>query len=157
MKPDLSLFLDNVRSVHNVGSIFRTADAAGVAKIYCAGVTPTPVDRFGRIRKDFAKTALGSERDLGWEQIADSESFLQGKKEEGVEIVVLEQTPTSRPYTQATLSRPTIVVVGNEVDGVRQSIIELADSCIDIPMRGVKESLNVSVATGIVLYQLLTP
>ncbi|MES2953773.1 MAG: TrmH family RNA methyltransferase [Patescibacteria group bacterium] len=155
MKPELSLFLDNIRSVHNVGSIFRTADAVGISRIYCAGVTPTPVDRFGRTRKDFAKTALGSEKELPWEHVSDAELFLRGKKNEGVEVFVLEQTPKSHPYTEAKLSRPTILVLGNEVDGVSQQLVELADECLVIPMRGMKESLNVSVAAGIVVYHLL--
>lgn len=152
----LFLVLDNVRSVHNVGTIFRTADAVGVEKIFCVGITPTPIDRFGRKRRDFAKSALGSEETVAWESTNDGAELLLRLKKEGSQIVVLEQSLQAVHYTKLSSKElPTVLVVGNEVEGVSPEMLALADIVADIPMKGQKESLNVAVATGIALYRFL--
>lgn len=118
------------------------------------GCTPAPIDRFGRACPGIAKTALGAERIVPWEQCTDTESLLQHLKHEGVRVVALEQHDRSVPYTSLTPHTPIALVVGEEVHGIPEHILELCDAIIDIPMRGAKESLNVSVATGIALYRL---
>ncbi len=153
------LLLDNIRSVHNVGSIFRTAETLGISKIYCVGTTPTPHDRFGNKRPDFAKVALGAENTIPWEHVEEGVSILNKLKKAGAKIVALEQSPRSLDYKQISLASSSknkvVILLGNEVEGVSQSVLELADVIAEIPMRGQKESLNVSVSAGIFLYRLL--
>ncbi len=155
MVKSLTLVLDNIRSAHNVGAIFRTADAAGVEKIYLIGTTPAPIDRFGRTRPDIQKTALGAEKSVAWEHVSNTEPFLKQLKKEGVTILALEQHEKSKDYKKIKLKGATALIVGNEVEGIPESILKKADHIIEIPMRGKKESLNVSVATGIALFRLL--
>lgn len=155
--------LDNVRSVHNVGSIFRTADAVGAEKIYCCGITPGPLDRFGAIRADFAKVALGAERSVSWEKSGDTTATIERLKSDGWQIFAVEQSKKSIPYYEAVeRERPDpagtlkiALILGAEVDGVSPKILALVDSILEIPMRGQKESLNVAVAFGIVAYGLM--
>jgi 23S rRNA (guanosine2251-2'-O)-methyltransferase len=145
--------LDNIRSVHNVGSIFRTADGAGVEKIYCCGTTPTPLDAFGRVRKDFSKVSLGAEHSVAWEYCASTARTLAKIKKEGFSIVAIEQSPKAVSLAKAKLPRGKVCLVfGNEVEGVSPAILKRADRIVEIPMRGKKESLNVSVAFGIAAY-----
>ncbi len=152
---EIVLVIDNVRSAHNVGSMFRTADAAGVTKIYCIGYTPTPLDRFKRPQKDIAKTALGAEQTLPWEHYDHIGDVIQALKHDGVTIVALEQTKNAIDYrTLLHHGDKVALVVGNEVGGISEGTLALCDHHIEIPMRGTKESLNVSVATGIALYAL---
>ncbi len=151
---DVRVLLCDVRSVHNVGALFRTAEGAGVTEVLLAGYTPTPVDRFGRTRADVAKAALGAETLVPWRQVVDAYAELQQLKEEGFEIVVLEQTSRSIPYTAFIPRRPLLLVVGNEITGVPQEICEIAHTCIEIPMSGAKESLNVTTASGIALFYI---
>ncbi len=151
---DIAVLLYNVRSAHNVGAILRTADAAGVKEVILTGYTPAPLDRFGRARKDIAKAALGAENFVSWQSITDAVEYICAAQKDGVEIVVLEQAPSSIPYTEYRPTSDILLVVGNEIDGVPQEIIDVADVCIEIPMSGTKESLNVSVATGIALFAL---
>jgi len=143
--------------VENTGSIFRTADCLGVSHIILVGTTPAPIDRFGRKRKDFAKVALGAEESVSYEVVKSVSSKIQGLKKDGHKIIALEQHPRSKKVS--TWQVDTLVkfalVVGNEVDGVSQEVLKLTDEIIEIPMQGKKESLNVSVATGIALYELL--
>lgn len=152
--------LYDVRSVHNVGSIFRTADGAGFEKLYLCGITPAPVDRFKKIRPDFAKVALGAEKNVAWESVPDIGALIGNLKKEGWEIVALEQSKKSIPYYSAgdALKRGegvrVALVVGNEVGGISPAILKLADAALEIPMLGKKESLNVSVAFGIAAYRL---
>ena len=146
------VILHNIRSAHNVGSIFRTADAAGVSKIYLAGVTPTPIDRFGRTRKDIGKVALGAEQSMYWEHVSDTVPLLQRLKGEGVQIVAVEQAPSAISYREFEPRCPTGFVFGNEVEGISEEIVRHSDAVVAIPMRGSKESLNVSVAAGIILF-----
>jgi tRNA G18 (ribose-2'-O)-methylase SpoU len=151
--------LHDVRSVHNVGSIFRTADGAGLEKLYLCGITPTPVDRFKKIRPDFAKVALGAEKSVAWEFIENIGTFIKKLKKEGWTILVLEQSKKSIPYYLATdvfwndRHQKAALVVGNEVGGIPPVILKLADAILEIPMLGEKESLNVSVAFGIAAYR----
>ncbi len=157
----IAVFLDNVRSVHNVGSIFRTADGAGVERIYTGGVTPGPFDRFGAVRPDFAKVALGAERMVVWERAVDMLGTVDRLRREGWFILALEQSERSVPYTEASAlirragSDKILLILGSETEGVAVSLLEAADASIEIPMRGSKESLNVAVAFGIVVYSLI--
>ena len=154
-RPDIRLILDNIRSVHNVGSIFRTAETLGVTKIYCVGTTPVPVDRFGRQRGDFAKVALGAEDMVAWEHPKNLTTLIRNLKKEGFKIVVLEQAERSVDYKKIRRRQKMLVVLGNEVEGVSRTFLDLADEIAEIPMRGRKESLNVSVAAGIFLFRIL--
>ncbi len=152
---DVVLILDNIRSVHNVGSIFRTAETAGVAKIYCIGTTPVPLDRFGQKRKDFAKVALGAEDLVPWEYVEVGEILIKKLKKADYDIVALEQDAKSVNFRKLKVGKKVALIVGNEVGGVAKSLLKLADEIAEIPMQGKKESLNVSVATGIILFEIL--
>ena len=152
---DIYLLLHNIRSVYNVGSIFRTSDAISIKKIYISGCTPAPIDRFGRKRKDFAKVSLGAENTVHWENISDINIFLKKVKEDGIKIFGLEQDEHSIDYRKAKLNKKNLIILGNEVNGIDRGILNICDSILEIPMLGNKESLNVSVATGILLYSLL--
>lgn len=149
---ETAVILHNIRSAHNVGSIFRTADAAGVKKIYLTGYTPTPVDRFGRVQKEIAKTALGAEKYIEWEykkEIGSVIQKLQGKK---CSVVAVEQAPHSKSFQVFKPVKNTVFVFGNEVRGLSKQVLEKCDEIIEIPMRGKKESLNVAVSAGIILF-----
>lgn len=148
------LLLDDIRSVHNVGSIFRTAETLGVSKIYCASTTPVPIDRFGRKRKDFAKVALGAEDMIAWEHVASAVSLVRKAKEDGFEIIALEQAKNSVDYKKVKASKKSLVVLGGEVEGVSKDLLKLADVVAEIALFGKKESLNVSVAAGIALFRM---
>jgi tRNA G18 (ribose-2'-O)-methylase SpoU len=148
------VLLHDIRSTHNVGSIFRTSDAIGVEKVYISGYTPTPVDRFNRPRKDIAKVALGGEKSIPWEYITNPLTFIKKCKKEGMEIVVLEQGVRSVDYKKFKQKGPILFIVGNEVDGVEGHLLDLADTIVEISINGDKESLNVSVAFGVALYRI---
>ena len=152
---EIFLILHNIRSVHNVGSIFRTAEAAGVSKIYLTGYTPAPIDRFGRARKDLAKVALAAEKIVPWQKANDISLEINKLKNEGFEIVALEQAKNSIDYRKFRPRFPLALILGNEVSGIPKSILKKCDAVIEIPMKGQKESLNVSVAAGIALFRLL--
>lgn len=152
---EIVVVLDNIRSTHNVGSIFRTGDAAGVSKIYLVGTTPTPVDRFNRPRKDVAKTALGAEKTVAWEYVKTIGSLLKNLKKEGFYIVAVEQAENSIDYKKVKTGDKIAIIMGNEVDGVDKKVLDQCDCVAEIPMKGGKESLNVSVATGIALFRIL--
>lgn len=152
------VILPNIRSVHNVGSIFRTADAAGIQKIYLVGVTPDPIDRFGRDRTDIAKVALGAEKTVTWEHTETLDEVVKKLKELGYYIVALEQDDKSIDYKEITLpadKQHFAFIVGEETKGLSAEELSLADIIAEIPMRGEKESLNVSVATGVALFRIL--
>jgi len=151
----ITLILHNVRSVHNVGSIFRTADAAGAEHIYLTGYTPTPLDRFGQERSDFHKAALGAEKSVSWSQETDLGALLGQLKQGGYQLLALEQSPLSVDYKSVALREKTALILGEERYGITEDILEKCDTIIEIPMHGEKESLNVSVAAGIALYRLL--
>ena len=172
------IVLDNIRSLFNVGSIFRTADAVGAEKIYLCGITPTPEDRFGRIRPQLAKVSLGAEKTVEWDASASSAratlKLLDKLKKEGFNIFAVEQDKKSIPYyklrpfdlAQGKNKNKNVFIFGNEVDGISKNVLKKADKILEIPMRGAmvrqvhhprcshrgKESLNVSVSAGIVMF-----
>jgi 23S rRNA (guanosine2251-2'-O)-methyltransferase len=146
------VILHNIRSAHNVGSIFRTADAAGVARILLSGYTPTPLDRFGRPQKEVAKTALGAERTVPWEYFKTVNAALKHARAAGFTIVGVELDDRAIDFRAFRRSGATAFVFGNEVRGLSPALRTACDTLIQIPMRGTKESLNVSVAAGIILF-----
>jgi tRNA G18 (ribose-2'-O)-methylase SpoU len=155
MKKEIYIILHNIRSAQNVGSIFRTADACGVSKIFLGGYSPLPIDRFGRERKDISKSSLGAEKTVAWEKYEDAGELIEKLKKEGVEIVSVEQDKKSVDYKNFKPIKNTAFVFGNEVGGVEKELLEISDKIIEIPMLGEKESLNVSVSAGIVLFRVL--
>jgi 23S rRNA (guanosine2251-2'-O)-methyltransferase len=150
------LILDNIRSVENTASIFRTADGLVVGKIYLIGTTPAPLDRFGRPRADFAKVSLGAEQTVEWEYQKDIAPVLESLKDEDFSIIALEQD--ARAENMKGFKAPSLfaLILGNEVDGVSKDALDASDSIVEIKMKGQKESLNVSVAAGIALFELLS-
>jgi tRNA G18 (ribose-2'-O)-methylase SpoU len=155
MKKQVYIVLDNIRSNHNVGSIFRTADALGVSKIYLCGTTPKPLDRFERPVGEIAKTALGAEKSIPWEYSKTTSGVIKKLKKSGVEIIAIEQSKNSVDYKKVKIKNNVAFVLGNEVDGVNKNILKLCDIVAEIPMKGGKESLNVSVACGVALFRIL--
>lgn len=166
------LILHNIRSAFNVGSIFRTADAAGVSKIYLCGITPTPNGEKSKIKNQIsklqfknqnfgaaqkiAKVALGAERVMPWECAAQTWRILKKLKREGYVILALEQHPKSKNLFKYIVRHNKVaLVLGQEVKGLSPAILKYADEILEIPMYGHKESLNVAVATGIALYSLI--
>ena len=158
------VILHNIRSLHNVGSIFRTADAAGIEKIYLGGITPAPIDRFGKYRPQLTKVSLGAEKYVAWEKIGSTVRLIDKLKNPptggGYKIFAIEQSKKSIPYYCIRRSSDTIVnkivlVLGNEIKGLPTSILKRADKILEIPMKGRKESLNVAVAFGVVAFSLI--
>lgn len=154
-KCEIYLVLDNVRSVHNVGSIFRTADCLGVTEIILIGVTPAPIDRFGRARGDFAKVSLGAEKTLSWRTFVTLAEAVKFLKSIGVQIITVEQSKDAVDYKKVKPQFPVGFIFGNEVDGLSPNTLRQADIVAEIPMLGSKESLNVGVAVGIALSRIL--
>ncbi|MEK9179846.1 MAG: RNA methyltransferase [Patescibacteria group bacterium] len=157
---DIAVILHNIRSLHNVGSIFRTADAAGVKKIYLCGITPMPLDRFGKLRPQFAKVAMGAEKYVEWEQARGTASVIKKLRADGFKIFAVEQSKKSIPYSRFRGIRMRsqfriALILGHERRGLPPSILKFADEILEIPMRGSKESLNVSVAFGVVIFHLI--
>ncbi|MDH7514594.1 MAG: RNA methyltransferase [Bacteroidota bacterium] len=144
----ITLVADNVRSLYNVGSLFRTCDGALVEKLYLCGFTPHPP------RKEISKTALGAEDSVPWEYVWDIAEALSFLKKQGKTIAALEHTDRSIPvFDLAASAFPLVIVVGNEVVGVSARALEHCDMAIEIPMYGMKQSLNVAVAAGVALYE----
>lgn len=154
----LVLIIHNVRSAHNVGSMFRTADGAGVDKIILTGFTPHPPKKgavyLTAAEKELKKTALGAEASMPWKKARSFSSAVKDLKKDGFEIVALEQHERSIPYDRYRPKGRVALVVGNEVEGVDTRALTLCDTVIEIPMRGAKNSLNVSVSAGIALYRI---
>ncbi|HEY4480070.1 MAG TPA: TrmH family RNA methyltransferase [Candidatus Paceibacterota bacterium] len=154
-KSQTIIILNNIRSSENVGSIFRTCDAAGVSKIILCGYTPAPVDRFGRENKGLTKASLGAEKFLEWEREESLKVASEKLKEEGFKIVGVEQDKDAITYTKIR-GREKLYnlafVFGNETEGLSKKDLKLCDLVAEIPMRGKKESLNVAVAAGIILF-----
>lgn len=154
------VILDSIRSAHNVGSIFRTSDGAGVQKIYLCGPTPDPIDRFGRTQNEIMKTSLGACESIPWEHIGTIDNRATEEvgalctelKKDGFTIVVVEQAPGSVDLYDFQVPDKVAYIFGTEVEGVQQTLIDIADVVLELPMAGVKESLNVSVTAGIVLF-----
>lgn len=159
----LILILDNLRSSANVGSILRTADSAGVERVICCGSTPYPRLQndtrdpvvINRNMREISKTALGAESSVAVEYISDTAEAIRHVRDANMTIYALEQTENASNLLHETPILPAVLIVGNEVNGVRNSVIELCDKVLEIPQLGSKESLNVSVATGIAVYKLL--
>ena len=152
-----TVWLHNIRSVHNVGSMFRTADAIGVDHIYLSGYTPLPIDRFGRNRSDMNKIALGAEQSISWSQLLDIPQDIVELKNKGAVLVCVEQDKRSvdiNDYELPENSSEVILAMGEETQGFTAEILDLADTIVEIPMRGDKESLNVSVAFGVAGYSV---
>ncbi|MBF0571893.1 MAG: RNA methyltransferase [Candidatus Omnitrophica bacterium] len=147
-KLPLCAVLNNIRSLHNVGTIFRTADGAGVEKIWLCGITGYPP------QGGIAKTALGAENHVPWEYREDTLGLLKDLKNKGYQIVLLEQMQGSVCYDVFKTKSRVCLVVGNEVDGITEALQSLSDAAIEIEMDGIKNSLNVAVAFGIAVYQL---
>jgi tRNA G18 (ribose-2'-O)-methylase SpoU len=149
--------LDNLRSVFNVGSIFRTANAVGVDMIYLCGTTPTPLDKKGLRRKDFAKVALGAEDTVKWEYKETTKSVIEELLSEGHYVIALEQDEKSVDYNEVSIKGKENVtfVIGHEVDGITNDVRELCNVIAEIPMLGTKESLNVTIAFGVGVYRIL--
>ena len=140
--------LNNIRSLYNVGSIFRTADGAGFEKLYLCGVTGIPPD------SKISKTALGAEKSVPWEYFRDALDCLRQLKAQGYQIILLEQTVESIPYQELIPQAPAALVLGNEITGVSEELLRLSDTAVEIDMAGLKNSLNVTVAFGVVAYHM---
>lgn len=149
------VILDSIRSAHNVGSIFRTSDGAGVAHIYVCGYTPAPLDRFGRVVAEIKKTSLGASETVPWTAVPDSgiTDLIAELKAKEFKLVAVEQASESIALQDFIVPKKVAYVLGNEIDGVSKAWLEAADTILEIPMRGMKESLNVSVCAGIVLFR----
>ena len=145
------LVAHNIRSLWNVGSLFRTCDAMQVEKLYLTGYTGQPP------RKEITKTALGAEEFVAWEHFDDPLPLVEDLRKEGWHVVSLEQTERSIPLAAFQPRYPLCLILGNEIAGVREDLLALSDAVIQIPMLGKKESLNVAVASGIALYTLRYP
>lgn len=142
--------LDNIRSLYNVGSMFRTADGARLAKLYLTGYTPRPP------RREIEKTALGATATVPWEYVRNPLDAVEALRRSGVRICVLEHT--DRSVVHYRLSRtdlPLCIVVGNEITGVSAELLAVADCAVEIPMYGMKQSLNAAVAFGIAVFELV--
>lgn len=141
--------VENVRSLYNVGTIFRTADGAGISRVHLAGITGKPPHR------EIRKVALGAEEHVPWQHHTDALGLVRELKGRGVQIVVLETTAASVPYDQASYQFPLCLVVGNEYEGVSEKVLREADLIVSIPMSGIKVSLNVGVAFGVAAYEIV--
>lgn len=142
------LVLDNIRSHHNVGALFRTADAFKIEKILLIGITPKPPHR------EINKSALGATESVSWEYVDSCSAAIEMLQTEGYTIIALEQTQNSKAFEVIQSSDKIALVVGNEVDGVSDEFIHAAKHCVEIPQEGTKHSLNVSVAGGIALWEV---
>ncbi|GIR60084.1 MAG: tRNA/rRNA methyltransferase [Crocinitomicaceae bacterium] len=148
-KDPIVVLLDNVRSLHNVGSVFRTCDAMAVEKLYLGGITAKPPHR------EIQKTAIGATESVKWEYVENAESVVLKYKNLGYKIIAVEQTVNSTDLTKYKWNdEKTMIIFGNEVNGVQQNIIDMADLSIEIPQWGTKHSLNISVSAGIILWDL---
>lgn len=147
-KIPLVMVLDNVRSLHNIGSIFRTADAFRVKHIYLCGITATPP------HAEIHKTALGAENSVEWTFFEDTRDAVKSLQDQGFIVYAVEQAENSIELTNLTLdpTKQYAMVVGNEVKGVRQAVVDACQGCIEIPQFGTKHSLNVSIAAGLVMW-----
>jgi len=141
--------VENVRSLFNVGAIFRTADGVQASEIYLTGFTGCPP------RKEIRRVALGAEESVPWTYVQDPLEAIDSLKQKGIQVVALESTENSTSFREFQYQLPTAMVIGHEVEGIRPETLAACDAVVQIPMRGEKISLNVSVACGIMLYELL--
>lgn len=151
-KKPITIILDNVRSLNNVGSIFRTADGFGIEQIVLCGITGTPPHR------DIHKTALGAENSMAWEYNESTLAVCKRLKGEGYKLAAVEQAEGSISLKDFKIVKDEklAIIFGNEVDGVNNEVLALCDACIEIPQFGTKHSFNVSVCAGIVLWECLS-
>lgn len=149
-KTPVIVILDNVRSLNNIGSVFRSADAFLIEKIYLCGITATPP------HKDIQKTALGATETVAWEYVENTETVVTRLQEQNVQVLAIEQAEDAIFLNDFTPEAQTkyALVFGNEVKGVQQSVVDLCDAVIEIPQYGAKHSLNISVSAGVVLWDL---
>jgi 23S rRNA (guanosine2251-2'-O)-methyltransferase len=159
MAKELYLILDNIRSAYNVGAIFRTADGAGVKKIYLCGYSAAPAENTKTYKtqaeKMIEKTALGAQNLIAWEKCENLFDLLKKLREDKINIIALEQDKKSVELKKYKSNFPLALILGNEVEGIAPEILKKCDAIVSIPMRGQKESLNVSVAAGIAIYEIL--
>ncbi|MGY5352272.1 RNA methyltransferase [Wenyingzhuangia sp. IMCC45533] len=150
-KTPLIVVLDNIRSLNNIGSVFRTSDAFAIEKIYLCGITATPPS------KEIHKTALGATESVEWEYVDDTLALIEQLKLDGIVTAAIEQAEDSVKLQdfEVTSAKKYAIVMGNEVKGVQQEVVNACDTCIEIPQFGTKHSLNISVTTGVVLWDLL--
>ena len=150
VKTPLIIILDNIRSLNNVGSVFRTSDAFLIEKIYLCGITATPPN------KEIHKTALGATESVEWEYVKDTFELVEKLKSEKVKVLSIEQAENSTMLNDfiPEENQKYAVVMGNEVKGVQQEVVSASDYCIEIPQLGTKHSLNISVSCGVVLWDL---
>ena len=148
-KTPLVVVLDNIRSLNNVGSVFRSSDAFKLEKIYLCGVTATPPNA------EIHKTALGAEDSMEWEYVEDTKAVVAKLKQEGYKIFAVEQVQNSIMLDRVELDKTNkyVLILGNEVKGVQQEVVDMCDFAVEIPQFGTKHSLNVSVAAGIVIWE----
>jgi len=142
--------LDDIRSLHNVGAIFRTADGVHLEKLYLCGITGCPP------RSEIRKTSLGAEESVPWEYVKDPLHVIRELRVQGYQIVALEHTTSSSDYREASYRFPLCLIIGHEFHGIRDELVAAADLAVEIPMRGIKQSLNVAVAFGIAAYRILS-
>ena len=149
-KTPIIVVLDNIRSLNNIGSVFRTSDAFLIEKIYLCGITATPPN------KEIHKTALGSTESVDWEYREDTLELIEELQQENIVVASIEQTEKSKMLNdfQPNPSLKLAVVFGNEVKGVQQAVVSASDLCLEIPQLGTKHSLNISVSCGVVLWDL---
>lgn len=147
---DFYIIAHNIRSLYNVGTIFRTSDALGISKIFLTGYTGRPP------RKEISKVALGAENSVPWEGIKNISSLFKRLKKEGIQIVALEKVAQAVDYLSFNPKFPLALLVGNEVRGVSTSLLKQVDQVISLPMKGEKESLNVSVAMAVAGYYIVS-
>lgn len=163
MVKDVVVIAHNLRSAHNVGSIFRTCEGMGVKKLVLSGVTPYPEKAddprlphiYKRASRAINKTALGSENSISWEQSSNVESAIDKLKSAGYTIASLEQSPKSQPINRYSAPDKIALIIGNEVSGISEKILKLSDVILEIPMKGKKESFNVAQAAAMALYSLI--
>lgn len=151
-KTPIIIVLDNIRSLNNIGSVFRTSDAFLVEKIYLCGITAIPPN------KDIHKTALGATESVDWEYVEDTLTLVQKLKDEKIKVLAIEQAENSTKLDTffPVKNQKYAIVMGNEVKGVQQEVVNASNLCIEIPQLGTKHSLNISVTTGVVIWDLFT-
>ncbi|HRY82396.1 MAG TPA: TrmH family RNA methyltransferase [Candidatus Moranbacteria bacterium] len=155
---ELCLILHDIRSAYNVGAIMRTADGAGVKKIYLTGYTPAPYSKKSpyatQAQRQISKTALGAEESVLWEKEEKILKLIDKLRKKKISIIALEQSKKSFNFRKAKYKFPCALILGNETEGIEKEILKKCDFVVDIPMRGKKESLNVSVSAGIAIYEI---
>lgn len=152
--PGIFLICHNIRSLHNVGAIFRSAEVLGVSRLYLTGYTATPLDKLGKVRREVAKTALGAEETVSWKRVSQIGPLLATIRRQGIQVVALENVKDAVPLHRFRPRYPVALVLGNEVRGLSRAVLSRADAVVRIPSYGRNESLNVAVACGVALYAL---